>query len=193
MTDKALQNAKNKRNQLSERRRTLHEELANLDQEIGEIDRFIRTWHAFAEDDTQGLGTSPATTGGNKSGHSDTKPKATKNTKKEIVAAVTKEVILQNGEPIMRDELYRILIERGLVIEGKDPQMVLSTMLWRMADVIARLPTGGYWPADTPNEQIGFDPIEYRDAREAQAEKHRVNTSGNDDLLGPIQDTDVFG
>ena len=36
--------------------------------------------------------------------------------------------------------------------------MVLSTMLWRERGQIARVEGGGYWPADIPNPEIGYDP-----------------------------------
>ena len=57
----------------------------------------------------------------------------------------------------MREELFPALIEKGFVIEGNDPHMVLSTMLWRMKDKakIVRLRGGGYWLADRPLPEPG--------------------------------------
>lgn len=39
-----------------------------------------------------------------------------------------------------RKELFNALAKEGLVIHGKDPEMVLITMLWRESDTIVRLP-----------------------------------------------------
>jgi hypothetical protein len=63
-----------------------------------------------------------------------------RNSKKEEVAEAAHAVILANGSPLSRLELYTMLIERGLTIEGADPETVVSTMLWRSKDKIVRLP-----------------------------------------------------
>lgn len=57
-----------------------------------------------------------------------------------------------------RKELFNALAKEGLVIHGKDPEMVLSTMLWRASDTIVRLPPHGYWPKDTPFSPAQYDP-----------------------------------
>lgn len=84
-----------------------------------------------------------------------------KNSKKEDVAYAARKVIEDAGKPIMREDLFPALIEKGLIIEGSDPLMVLSTMLWRMKEVIAlvRLRGGGYWLADKPWPPAGYDPV----------------------------------
>jgi hypothetical protein len=47
----------------------------------------------------------------------------------------------------------------GIVISSEtDPEMVLSTMLWRMRDRIARLKTGGYWLAEKAYPEAAYDP-----------------------------------
>lgn len=161
MVDKALRNAESTRKQLIEKRLFLHKQIAEIDAEIGEIDAFIRAWHAFAA----GPGRVGVVENGdiqNKTGSADggdsPAPKTTGNSSKEDVAAAAREIIVARGQPVMRDELYDLLTDKGLIIQGKDPKMVLSTMLWRMKGEIARVSGGGYWPADMPNPEIGFDP-----------------------------------
>lgn len=72
------------------------------------------------------------------------------NSTKEEVAAAARTLIEARGKPIPRAVLYHALIDQGLKIQGKDPEMVLGTMLWRMKDHIVRLKTGGYWLAERP-------------------------------------------
>lgn len=161
MTDRALENAKSKRNQLIETKRRLLAELAECDEQINQIDKFIKAWHAFAEDDTLRAVENLSESDSNETATTESVSRRTSgNSRKEEVAAAAREIILERGEPIMRDELYDLLTARGLVIRGKDPLMVLSTMLWRMRDQIVRLDSGGYWPADVPNAAIGYAPKE---------------------------------
>lgn len=194
MSDLALKSAKLKRDQLVNRRLDLHNEIAALDTEIGEIDKFIQLWHQFSAD-------ADSLTVDNSSAAEEIveiKPKtnvniesqSAKNSKKEDVANVARELILQHGKPMMREELYAALVGRGMVINGKDPYAVLFTMLWRMADVIARLPDGGYWPADKPNEEIGFDPAAYTQERRKLMEAEELSSKSKS--LG-ISFDDVFG
>lgn len=164
MSDRALANAEAKRNQLVERKRALLIELTDIDEQVGQIDRFIKAWHAFAEDEPQKAVENLSDSGANKTATSEpVNKKVTGNSRKEDVAAAAREVILERGAPIMRDELFDLLMERGLVIQGKNPQMVLSTMLWRMREQIARVKGGGYWPADIPNAEVGYDPETAKD------------------------------
>jgi hypothetical protein len=65
-----------------------------------------------------------------------------------VVVDVALQIIQERGEPMARRELFDELAGRGIVIQGKDPEMVLSTMLWRSKEKIVRLPGHGYWPAD---------------------------------------------
>lgn len=74
-----------------------------------------------------------------------------RNSKKEDVAEAAREIIKQANQILPCATLLGSLVERGLVIEGRDPKLVLSTMLWRTRDKIVRLPKGGYWVADLPS------------------------------------------
>jgi hypothetical protein len=159
MTDKALQNAEAKRNQLLERKKALRVEMDSVDLQLSVTEVFIANWHEFASADPESPVENLTVTNENIAGTTQAvKRKTTRNSKKEDVAEAAREIALERGAPIMRDELYDLLTARGLVIEGKDPQMVLSTMLWRVRDKVARVKGGGYWPADIPNAEVGYDP-----------------------------------
>ena len=59
-----------------------------------------------------------------------------------------------------RSDLFKSLADRGIVLHGKNPEVVLSTMLWRMKSEIVRLQPYGYWVADKPFEKAGYHPDE---------------------------------
>lgn len=88
------------------------------------------------------------------------KPKApdlrSDNPPRQQVADAALSLIRAAGKPLGRQELYDELTAKGLVIHGKDPVMVFSTMLWRERSRIARLRGFGYWPADKP-----YPPAQY--------------------------------
>lgn len=156
MPDAALKNAKAQRKQLVDERLALHDRLTALDTQIGKIDNFIKDWHAFAEGEAVSAVDNSESPEQNKQAPSP--KKVTGNSPKEEVAKAAREIILERGSAIKRDELYDLLTSRGLVIQGKDPQMVLSTMLWRMKDEIVRVKGGGYWVADVSNPELEYDP-----------------------------------
>lgn len=149
MSDAAYENAMKRRDEISFEIRELETRLALLKSDYQRVDAFIEQWHEFAG--TPLLDRSPTAVrpprrwvGGREA--------PTRNSKKEEVAAVARRIIEAEGKPIPRSELYKRLIAEGLTISGSDPEMVLSTMLWRMKDQIVRLQKGGYWLADRPYE-----------------------------------------
>lgn len=89
------------------------------------------------------------------------------NPNRRLVVDKALELIDAVGKPIPRKNLYRMLSERGVSIQGKDPEMVLGTMLYR-DERIVRLKKFGYWfknrmyepafyiPAD--GERLGLRP-----------------------------------
>lgn len=161
MENNVLQMAKTKKKQLLDRKRRLVDELASIERTINEIARFESMWNALLSDDGELPVENLFPDEGNESTTAVSTPrKATGNSRKEKVAAAAREIILERGEPIMRDELYGLLTGRGLTIEGRDPYMVLSTMLWRMSSEIVRVEGQGYWPAGVKNDDIGYDPEE---------------------------------
>ncbi len=146
--DHAYQNAILKRNQLLERKKALLAEQLEVDHEINFIDRFLKMYRAFAEEEV-----APgdhdfviaAEDEGNKEGSYDTnRIERPRNSRKEEVAAAARQVIAETSAPVPRANLLEALRARGLTIEGKDPEAVLSTMLWRMRDQITRRKDGRY-------------------------------------------------
>lgn len=81
-----------------------------------------------------------------------------------------REIILDAGRPVPRKELFEDLASRGIHIHGKDPEMVLSTMMWRMPQDFIRLAGYGYWLRELP-----YAPANYEGARafaiESEAEQ----------------------
>jgi len=151
MADRALENAEAMLKQLLERRKTLNAELINIEDQIGQITKFVKSWHLFAEADPAGIDHNSVIAVGaqeNKPEPSQpVKPKQPKNTDRVIVGDEVLKIIRERGQPVSRADLYEELTNRGMVILGKDNEMVLSTMLWRSRDRIVRLKTGGYWIA----------------------------------------------
>lgn len=149
MPDTALQNAERRRDEFAVKINAAQAQIDDWRREIKRIDQFIQDWHLFAgtadggsEPEQEATVVDP-----------DTAPAAkrtTGNSDKEAVARVARLLIEAEGKPIPRDELLLRLRERGLVIEGSQPETVLSTMLWRMKDKakIVHIRRHGYWLAD---------------------------------------------
>lgn len=85
--------------------------------------------------------------------------KRPKNPDRETVVQLAYELIDLQGRPMGRAELFEQLANQGVVILGKDPEMVLSTMLWRSKDKIVRLDKFGYWMADKEYEPAKYNPL----------------------------------
>ena len=161
MTDIALSNAEKKRDELrtrmNESSARIQELVTSLEADAHALEgvmNFIKLWHEMA-----GIAP-PADT--QPTAVPDTplakapKPKKPKNSDKTEVALAAAELIKEAGRPLGRSMLFDKLIAKGFTIEGKDPQMVLSTMLWRMPNIVTRLDGFGYWPTGIP-----FEPARY--------------------------------
>lgn len=116
--------------------------LEELRADVERVSNFIATWHEMVGQ------TPPAQLELNVNAVSEAGPrKRPKNPDRRDVAKAAVELIHRSGKPLSRRELFDQLAGAGYVIDGKDPEMVLSTMLWREKSIIQRLPGGGYWPA----------------------------------------------
>lgn len=158
MADAALENALARREAISAEIREIGRQVNGLVEamqrrrsELDELDAFIRMWHHLAGQKP------PAGTEQTES----PEPKKVKrerptNPDRRDVAAKCVEYIRAAERPLMRSELFQKLKDDGIVIQGKDPEMVLSTMLWRSKDLIRRLKGGGYWPVNLP-PPFGFN------------------------------------
>jgi len=167
MPDAALENAMKRYNEIGVEIAALGARMADLKAEQERIAKFIEEWHEFAGvgGDT-GLRKWPEIAPAGPLPEAfvaaalseERKKRTTGNPKKEDVVEASREIIRERGEPVSRADLFRALKERGIELRGADPEMVLSTMLWRMRDQIVRLNGGGYWLADRPWELAGYDP-----------------------------------
>lgn len=148
MADEALQNAVKRRDELAAKINAAQQQIDEWKRDLARADSFISEWHAFA-------GTTPdipiepkvVVMAIRDDVPFPAKRKNLNNSKKEDVAAEVRRIIEERGEPVLRKDLMPVLSERGFKIEGTDPDMVLSTMLWRAGGAagIVRLGRGGYW------------------------------------------------
>jgi hypothetical protein len=182
MADQALENAKNKREQLLSRREELAKELVALDKELAEAEDFIYQWHKFAGvEPAENLNIAGTPVASSHPIRGETAKKATANSKKEDVAAEVRKIIEEAGAPVLRKNLMPTLLERGYIIKGTDPDMVLSTMLWRAGEDagVVRLKKGGYWLKEREWRPAGYFPDQIQRLTET------LDASGTfDDLLG---------
>jgi hypothetical protein len=174
MADAAIRNAERERDALAAKVNAAVAQIEDWKREIARIDQFVADWHRFA-------GVEPETAPQAPAAKAVPKPRAVKNSTKEEVAKLTREMIEAHGAPINRAALLAMLRERGLVIEGGEPETVLSTMLWRMgaAAQIVHLKGVGYWtsekdweiyqaaPHGEPRDAADEDPRDPDDMRDA--------------------------
>jgi hypothetical protein len=160
MADAALQNAMRRFNEIGAEIGELGRRISALKEEQERIGKFIEAWHEFAgvsvHTDANDVIEPPSET--LKIVRKEVAKRATGNPKKELVVEAVREIIRERMEPVSRSDLFKALTERGIILQGADPQMVLSTMLWRMRDRVARVKGGGYWLAEVPNALAGYDP-----------------------------------
>lgn len=154
MTDTAVENAAGIRDDVTAKIAAAEAQIKEWKATLVRAERFIADWEEFSGQQAPAPAVdttsepSPRTVSGGKP----------KNPKKEDVAAVAREILLQNGRPMSRDDLHEALIARGVIIHGANPAVVLQTMLWRMRQEITHLKSFGYWPKDVEYEPAGYDP-----------------------------------
>lgn len=193
MTDIAVENAQRRIadaaariHEIESKINALQSERASLQNECERARAFISAWAEFAGVDAEKAPEAqilPQAIPGLEPVEKPPRPqmKRPKNPKKEDVAAKARELILEHGKPMGRTELFKALSDAGVVIRGSNPEMVLSTMLWRMSSQIVRLQPHGYWLADVPNAEVGFDP----DTHSVEGDVPDTSSDTSlDDLLG---------
>ena len=151
MADAALEIAQGKMAEISFRIGAAEAQISALQAQISgdaeaweRLRQFVATWHELA-------GTHPPAEVAKPVDNSLLSGAGTKRTRpnnpdREVVVDMCLEIIREEGNPMSRRELFAALAARGVVIQGKDPDMVLSTMLWRSKNRIIRLVPFGYWP-----------------------------------------------
>ena len=155
--DRALENAMRKRDQIAAEINRLAQRTEECRRHLAAVDKFISDWHQFAE--------IPRLSASVESGEKDTAKVGYRRTRRTVknppraeVVAKAREIIWNAGAPMARSALYQALAENGVRITGKDPEMVLSTMLWREPEEIMRLPKFGYWLTEMSCSQAGYEP-----------------------------------
>ena len=151
ITDPAFQNAMARRQHARERVLEINAKMNELNEarmraysEFEKADEFIDTWYEMAglpnpkHVERKESKPSPAVT--------EAREKRPQNPNRRDVTLRAVEYIREEGRPLSRAEIWERLQADGIAIYGKNPEMVLSTMLWRTKDIIRRLRGGGYWP-----------------------------------------------
>lgn len=151
MPDKAFENAMARREILAKAINDAVQSLEGMRSELKTVDAFIEQWRKFAGEVSVEIVRPDIL-------FVPSPRKNKRNSKKEEIADAAIEEINKLGEPIPRVNLLTLLINRGLIIEGGDPEVVLSTMLWRMRHKVARLKKGGYWDASRPSPDGSYVP-----------------------------------
>lgn len=153
--DMAYRNASAKRDALAAEINQLQQRLEACRRELSRVDTFLRDWSEFAGTHLDAQFVEAVDTVEKSVQVRRTRPR---NPRKEDVVAKAVQIIESNGQPMSRAELSAALAGHGIVLQGTDPDMVLSTMLWRMQDKIVRLPNHGYWPTNKAYPPAGYDP-----------------------------------
>lgn len=125
--------------------------LAGFERDLAEMERWLALWHRLT-------GTENPTAAEQIEISARPRSRRPKNPDRDHVANCALQIIRMRGEPMSRKDLFEALKEWEVNIQGKDPEMVLSTMLWRSQDKIVRLPQHGYWPKSEPWEPARYDP-----------------------------------
>jgi hypothetical protein len=146
MNHVALRNAELAKKRLKEEIQRLSAELDRKRLELKQVDTFLQQWAKFAAPQPDLM--------------EDERGELVpwKNPSREAVGRAVRTILLTNGKPMLRDELFGKLQTSGTDIRGKDPKMILSTMLWRMPDRFVRLKGFGYWPREMPYPPAHYDP-----------------------------------
>jgi hypothetical protein len=170
MSDDAIRVALAKRAEAEERIKKLERNIKRCKDQIIEINSFIRAWEKFSGRSVDALqGAKPLSDKGEFVANvaAQSPRMVPVNSRKEEVAEAARQILAEAGRPLPRSELFQEIIKRGLTIVGKDPEMILSTMLWRTRNDsgIARLKSGkGYCL------QADADPAETDDSHDDAGE-----------------------
>lgn len=183
MSDPAIAGALAQRKQLETKLAECEAKIKRLRAQLADTNKFIAQWEKFSGQVAFDLGDqlTPATSTNPSQNGTDSQSRArVRNPKKEIVARAVAEILQAAGSPMSRADLFKALEEKGIHISGADPEMVLSTMLWRAGGQfrIERLKGGGYWFSDKPLPDIDPPPVSEEDYGE---------------IAPPAEDDPLFG
>ncbi len=151
MSDKALENAVAIRDELMEKIANAEIQIKEWRAQAQRAERFIADWEEFSGQQAPQTAVSESAAVSVESAR--VKPR---NPKKEDVADAALKIIRERGEPMSRDDLFDALQSDGVVLQGKNPPVILQTMLWRMQDRIVHLKGHGYWPREDAYMAAGY-------------------------------------
>ena len=158
MTDTAVSNAMSIRSEMAEKIATAQANIREWQARADRAEKFIADWEEFSGQKVQVTQTFPET----RTRAAIASAKAS-NPKKEHVASVARDVLLENGSPMPRDDLFAALKAREIIIQGQNPPVTLQTMMWRMREKIVNIKGFGYWPKDVACPAAGYDPQSHAD------------------------------
>lgn len=165
MTDAAIANAQKRRDEIAARINQLSQEVETLRREIAGVDQFIATWHLYASNSAPAVGHTGSPHHSQRGALPIPPPPppvsaipSPKNPSRDDVGRAAWGLMGTLGRPIPRTELFALLAKEGIHIYGKDPEMVLSTMMWRMQEHFVRIPKFGYWKKNEPYPSAGYVP-----------------------------------
>lgn len=143
MPNSALDNAIAIRNKMAEKINEAQNSIEEWKRQKARAERFIADWAEFSGEEA------PVSAAPHPVPEDGPPPSPRpKNPPKEQVAEACRELVEEAGKPLTRDELIAALPRKDINIEGKRPQVVLQTMLWRTRDRIIHLKGHGYWPPE---------------------------------------------
>lgn len=129
-----------RRDELISKISELKEQTKALESDLQAVDAMLHNWNTVFGSESERNAAQPSPSRGWRG----------MNPPRTVVAEKVREILTERGHPVKRSDLFRQLSDRGVHIYGQDPEMVLSTMLWRMKDQFVRIPRVGYWLADKP-------------------------------------------
>lgn len=155
MAKDAYETAIQKKNIINQELIALEEQAKVLRDELKILDSFIKTWHDL--------------TGQKEPPHNAEKAQKRKipatrrgprvNIPLKELATIVRDILSHSTKAMSRRELFQAIQSMGIEIKGKDPEMVFSTMMWRMGEQFVRLPPPhGYWLVDRPYPPANYIP-----------------------------------
>lgn len=167
MSDDAILNAVSKRAELEARISRAEESIRRYKVQAAEISRFIKQWEKFSGRSADEVQVAKSLQTPQHLRLAEMFGDPAKNPKKEEIAKQVVEILEAAGIPLSRADLFKRLQDRGVTLHGANPEMVLSTMLWRTRDAfnIIRLKSGGYalpkmiqaWEEEEDTTEFGED------------------------------------
>ena len=161
MNDTAVANAIAMRASMAEKIAAAEVQIKEWRTKMSHADQFIKDWEVYSGQSVAASVVEPSRV--KIVINAGVTPRS-RNPKKEDVAEAARKILINQGRPMSRDDLFDALAESGIAIHGENPRVVLQTMLWRMNTLIKHIKGFGYWPSDTPFEPAGYDTTELTEA-----------------------------